>query len=90
MSEKINNLYDTGNKRGTRQPFFLEGNSRVLYVSCQYNRSQRGTSVPREKKGYHVKIDTPLPFYSDLHRPLHFQNFNELEDLWVDRSDNFE
>ncbi|EGX48544.1 pre-mRNA-splicing factor 8, variant 2 [Orbilia oligospora] len=43
-----------------------------------------------EKKPYHVKIDTPLPFYSDLHRPLHFQNFNELEDLWVDRSDNFE
>ncbi|KAF3913856.1 hypothetical protein ABW21_db0202989 [Orbilia brochopaga] len=42
-----------------------------------------------EKKPYHVKIDTPLPFYSDLHRPLHFQNFNELEDLWVDRNDNF-
>ncbi|KAJ6264576.1 hypothetical protein Dda_0723 [Drechslerella dactyloides] len=43
-----------------------------------------------EKKPYHVKIDTPLPFYNDLHRPLHFQNFNELEDLWVDRNDNFE
>ncbi len=42
-----------------------------------------------EKKPVHVKIDTPLPFYSDQHRPLHFQNFAELEDIWVDRTDNF-
>ncbi|OBT64972.1 pre-mRNA-processing-splicing factor 8 [Pseudogymnoascus sp. 23342-1-I1] len=42
-----------------------------------------------EKKPVHVKIDTPLPFYNDQHRPLHFQNFAELEDIWVDRSDNF-
>merc|ERR1712093_681262 len=31
-----------------------------------------------EKKPVHVKIDTPLPFYSGQHRPLHFQNFAEL------------
>jgi pre-mRNA-processing factor 8 len=42
-----------------------------------------------EKKAMHVKIDTPLPFYSDQHRPLHFQNFAELEDIWVDREDTF-
>ncbi|KAH0539002.1 Pre-mRNA-processing-splicing factor 8 [Glutinoglossum americanum] len=42
-----------------------------------------------EKKAVHVKIDTPLPFYSDQHRPLHFQNFAELEDIWVDKSDHF-
>ncbi|KAI9849388.1 MAG: pre-mRNA-splicing factor 8 [Thelocarpon superellum] len=42
-----------------------------------------------EKKRVDVKIDTPLPFYSDQHRPLHFQNFAELEDIWVDRNDNF-
>jgi len=42
-----------------------------------------------EKKPVHVKIDTPLPFYSDQHRPLHFQNFAQLEDLWADRDDNF-
>lgn len=42
-----------------------------------------------EKKAVHVKIDTPLPFYSDQHRPLHFQNFAELEDIWVDREDTF-
>ncbi|CAK7218068.1 pre-mRNA-splicing factor 8 [Sporothrix curviconia] len=41
------------------------------------------------KKNVHVKLDTPLPFYSDQHRPLHFQNFAELEDIWVDRNDNF-
>ncbi|MCJ1411887.1 pre-mRNA-splicing factor 8 [Ptychographa xylographoides] len=43
-----------------------------------------------EKKPVWVKIDTPLPFYADQHRPLHFQNFAELEDIWVDRQDNFE
>ncbi|TVY47072.1 Pre-mRNA-processing-splicing factor [Lachnellula occidentalis] len=42
-----------------------------------------------EKKPVHVKIDTPLPFYNDQHRPLHFQNFAQLEDLWADRDDNF-
>ncbi len=42
-----------------------------------------------EKKAVHVKLDTPQPFYSDQHRPLHFQNFAELEDIWVDRNDNF-
>jgi pre-mRNA-processing factor 8 len=42
-----------------------------------------------EKKPVHVKLDTPLPFYSDQHRPVHFVNFAELEDIWVDRSDNF-
>lgn len=42
-----------------------------------------------EKKPVHVKIDTPLPFYSDQHRPLHFQNFAELEDIWVDRDNVF-
>ncbi|RYP23233.1 hypothetical protein DL767_008881 [Monosporascus sp. MG133] len=42
-----------------------------------------------EKKPVHVKLDTPMPFYSDQHRPLHFQNFAELEDIGVDRSDNF-
>ncbi|MCJ1476418.1 pre-mRNA-splicing factor 8 [Lambiella insularis] len=43
-----------------------------------------------EKKAVFVKMDTPLPFYADQHRPLHFQNFAELEDIWVDRQDNFE
>ncbi|KAF7955870.1 hypothetical protein EAE96_004792 [Botrytis aclada] len=40
-----------------------------------------------EKKPIYVKIDTPTPFYNDLHRPLHFQNFAELEDIWVDNED---
>ncbi|KAF5022140.1 hypothetical protein F66182_5813, partial [Fusarium sp. NRRL 66182] len=42
-----------------------------------------------EKKPVHVKLDTPLPFYSDQHRPIHFHSFAELEDIRVDRSDNF-
>lgn len=42
-----------------------------------------------EKKPVPVKIDTPARFYDALHRPVHFQSFAELEDVWVDRSDNF-
>ena len=42
-----------------------------------------------EKKVVGVKVDTPLAFYAEQHRPLHFQNFAELEDIWVDRTDNF-
>jgi pre-mRNA-processing factor 8 len=55
-----------------------------------WNYSFMGSSFGNvEKKAVFVKMDTPLPFYADQHRPLHFQNFAELEDIWVDRSDNF-
>ena len=56
-----------------------------------WNYSFMGSSFGGvEKRPVYVKIDTPLRFYDDQHRPLHFQNFAELEDIWVDRSDNFE
>jgi len=42
-----------------------------------------------EKKDIYCKLDQPLPFYADEHRPVHFHSFAELEDIWVDRSDNF-
>uniref|UniRef100_A0A060T7Z1 ARAD1D03102p n=1 Tax=Blastobotrys adeninivorans TaxID=409370 RepID=A0A060T7Z1_BLAAD len=40
---------------------------------------------------YDVKLDVPIPFYHELHRPVHFTSFNELEeeDVGVDRSDVF-
>ncbi|KAF2090260.1 PROCN-domain-containing protein [Saccharata proteae CBS 121410] len=43
-----------------------------------------------EKKAVDVKLDTPKAFYDDIHRPLHFMSFAELEDIWVDRENNFE
>ncbi|KAI1500984.1 pre-mRNA processing splicing factor 8 [Biscogniauxia marginata] len=56
----------------------------------KWNYSFMGSSFAGiEKKPVHVKLDTPMAFYSDQHRPLHFQNFAELEDIGVDRSDNF-
>ncbi|KAL5117147.1 pre-mRNA-splicing factor 8 [Pleosporales sp. CAS-2024a] len=42
-----------------------------------------------EKKPVHVKLDTPVRFYDSVHRPVHFQNFAELEDVWVDRENQF-
>ncbi|KAI3337009.1 pre-mRNA processing splicing factor 8 [Xylariaceae sp. AK1471] len=56
----------------------------------KWNYSFMGSSFAGlEKKPMHVKLDTPMSFYSDQHRPLHFQNFAELEDIGIDRSDNF-
>jgi pre-mRNA-processing factor 8 len=56
----------------------------------KWNYSFMGSAFDgMQKKSIHVKLDTPLPFYSDQHRPVHFHSFAELEDIWVDRSDNF-
>ncbi|KAK2732810.1 pre-mRNA-splicing factor 8 [Myotisia sp. PD_48] len=56
-----------------------------------WNYSFMGSSFSSvEKRPVYVKVDTPMRFYDDQHRPLHFQNFAELEDIWVDRTDNFE
>lgn len=56
----------------------------------QWNYSFMGSAFSGlEKKPVRVKLDTPQPFYNDAHRPIHFQSFAELEDIWVDRSDNF-
>ncbi|KAJ8607387.1 hypothetical protein MRB53_040333 [Persea americana] len=56
----------------------------------RWNYSFMGSSFGGvEKKAVHVKVDTPLRFYDDRHRPLHFQNFAEMEDVWVDKPDNF-
>jgi pre-mRNA-processing factor 8 len=43
-----------------------------------------------EKKPVHVRLDTPVRFYDSLHRPVHFHTFAELEDVWVDRENQFE
>ncbi|KAF7557351.1 hypothetical protein G7046_g6055 [Stylonectria norvegica] len=56
----------------------------------KWNYSFMGSAFAgMEKKPVHVKLDTPMSFYSDQHRPVHFHSFAELEDIWVDRSDNF-
>ncbi|KAI6092397.1 pre-mRNA processing splicing factor 8 [Hypoxylon rubiginosum] len=56
----------------------------------RWNYNFMGSSfIGLEKKPVHVKLDTPVPFYSDQHRPDHFKDFAELEDIGVDRSDNF-
>lgn len=40
---------------------------------------------------YDLKLDTPIPFYHELHRPIHFTSFNQLEDndLEVETQDVF-
>lgn len=56
-----------------------------------WNYSFMGTEFSgTEKKPIYVKLDTPLSFYSDQHRPLHFSSFSEIEDLSFDRENVFE
>lgn len=43
-----------------------------------------------DRKSVHVRVDAPLRFYDERHRPLHFSSFAEMEDVWVDRNDVFE
>ncbi|ODQ65863.1 PROCN-domain-containing protein [Nadsonia fulvescens var. elongata DSM 6958] len=40
---------------------------------------------------YSMKLDTPIPFYHELHRPVHFTSFTEMDDndYEVERSDVF-
>ncbi|KAI4245193.1 MAG: hypothetical protein LQ352_006626 [Teloschistes flavicans] len=40
-------------------------------------------------KSWQAKVDQPKGFYDGVHRPVHFLSFGELEDVGVDRSDNF-
>ena len=47
-------------------------------------------SIRNERTVANTKCLYLQSFYADQHRPLHFQNFAELEDIWVDRQDNFE
>ena len=42
----------------------------------------------REKGKLYVGVGVPRRFYDDIHRPLHFQQWDALEDVWVDRSDH--
>ena len=55
-----------------------------------WNYSFMGASFSSvEKRPLGVKMDVPVGFYADVHRPVHFINFAELEDIGVDRQDNF-
>ncbi|KAK4200505.1 NUC071 domain-containing protein [Triangularia verruculosa] len=78
---------------GEKRQLLLSEKFRGFFLvpeSGKWNYSFMGSAFGGlEKKPVHVKLDTPSPFYSDQHRPIHFSSFNELEDIWVDRQDNF-
>ncbi|KAL9008554.1 MAG: hypothetical protein Q9173_006331 [Seirophora scorigena] len=55
-----------------------------------WNYSFMGSSFANvERKPWGVRMDVPVGFYADVHRPVHFMSFAELEDVGVDRQDNF-
>ncbi|KAL8952192.1 MAG: hypothetical protein Q9222_001891 [Ikaeria aurantiellina] len=56
-----------------------------------WNYSFMGSSFSgvERAKTLGVKMDVPVGFYADVHRPVHFMSFAELEDVGVDRADNF-
>eukprot|EP00834_Sanchytrium_tribonematis_P005171 NODE_296_length_10502_cov_0.638374.p1 type:complete len:2225 gc:universal NODE_296_length_10502_cov_0.638374:3591-10265(+) len=50
-----------------------------------WNYGFQGTMLRKEMK-YHLKIDRPLEYYDPLHRPIHFQQFTDMN-LDVDVED---
>ena len=55
----------------------------------RWNWSFMGSGFGEVEKGrIYVDVGVPARFYDSVHRPVHFQSFAELEDVWVDRSDN--
>ncbi|KIV95993.1 pre-mRNA-processing-splicing factor 8, variant [Exophiala mesophila] len=78
---------------GSKTQLLLSDKIRGLFLVPEtdvWNYSFMGASFASvEKRPLYVKIDTPRRFYDDLHRPVHFSSFNELEDIWADREDAF-
>lgn len=78
---------------GVKRKLLLSPRYRGFFLvpeNGRWNYNFMGSNfIGLEKKPVHVKLDTPVQFYSDQHRPDHFKDFAELEDVGVDRSDNF-
>ncbi|KAL8808163.1 MAG: hypothetical protein Q9182_000227 [Xanthomendoza sp. 2 TL-2023] len=78
---------------GEKRQLLLSDKIRGYFLvpeSGLWNYSFLGASFSAvEKRPCGVKMDVPVGFYADVHRPVHFINFAELEDVGVDRQDNF-
>ena len=78
---------------GTKSQLLLSDKIRGYFLVPEtdvWNYSFMGASFGSvEKRPIYVKIDTPKRFYDEIHRPVHFSSFGELEDLWADREDVF-
>ena len=77
---------------GEKSQLLLSDRIRGMFMTPEderWNWSFMGSGFgDREKGRIYVQTGIPRRFYDDIHRPVHFQNFAELEDVWVDRSDN--
>ncbi|MDI1490163.1 MAG: pre-mRNA-splicing factor 8 [Ramalina farinacea] len=78
---------------GEKTQLLLSDKIRGMFLTPEddrWNYSFMGASFGSvEKRVPQVKVDVPVGFYDAVHRVLHFQNFAELEDVGVDREDNF-
>ncbi|GAB7344574.1 hypothetical protein MBLNU457_3072t1 [Dothideomycetes sp. NU457] len=77
---------------GEKSQLLLSDRIRGMFMTPEderWNWSFMGSGFGDKEKGrIYVQTGIPRRFYDDIHRPVHFQNFAELEDVWVDRSDN--
>ncbi|GAM85178.1 hypothetical protein ANO11243_031820 [Dothideomycetidae sp. 11243] len=77
---------------GERSQLLLSDKIRGCFLVPEderWNWSFMGSGFGEREKGrVYVNVGVPKRFYDAVHRPVHFQNFAELEDVWVDRSDN--
>ncbi|PNS15702.1 pre-mRNA-processing-splicing factor 8 [Sphaceloma murrayae] len=81
-----------GTSMGERSQLLLSDKIRGCFLVPEderWNWSFMGSGFGEKEKGrVYVGVGVPKRFYDAVHRPVHFQNFAELEDVWVDRSDN--
>jgi len=78
---------------GERSQLLLSDKIRGFFLVPEderWNWSLMGSGFGEKEKQQRVYVNVGVPrrFYDAIHRPVHFQNFAELEDVWVDRSDN--
>ncbi|KAK4554222.1 pre-mRNA-splicing factor 8 [Recurvomyces mirabilis] len=81
-----------GNGFGEKSQLLLSDKIRGFFLVPEderWNWSFMGSGFGEREKGrVYVGVGVPKRFYDDVHRGIHFTSFAELEDVWVDRSDN--
>ncbi|KAL9609088.1 MAG: hypothetical protein Q9167_006120 [Letrouitia subvulpina] len=68
-------------------PDEYEGRWNYSFLGASFSEFEKGGAGGMKGRAVHVKLDSPLGFYSEVHRPVHFLNFIALEEGQADRDD---
>ncbi|KAI4210309.1 MAG: hypothetical protein LQ351_006833 [Letrouitia transgressa] len=68
-------------------PEDYEGRWNYSFLGASFSEFEKGGAGGAKGRPVYVKLDGPLGFYSEVHRPVHFLNFIELDSGQGDRDD---